>query len=156
MIQGKDMCVRPAKESDLSAWASMRSQLWPDCADQHVAELEAYFAGSSIDIEQCFVVDGPAADLIGFMELNIRNFAEGSRQAAVPYVEAWYIKPAYQGQGLGSQLIQQGELWARKLGYDELASDTETDNHKSIAMHQHLGFEEIERVVCFLKKLKHE
>ncbi len=130
----------------------MRTALWPDTDDEHRAEIAAYFANDSTDIEKTYLaeVDG---EIIGFIELNIRNFAEGSRQSTVPYVEAWYITPAHQGNGYGRQLMHQAEAWARSLGFNELASDTEIDNTRSIAMHKHLGFSETERVVCFLKKL---
>jgi aminoglycoside 6'-N-acetyltransferase I len=45
------------------------------------------------------------------------------------------------------------EKWALSLGYNELASDTEIENEQSISIHSHLGFKEIERIVCFLKRL---
>jgi hypothetical protein len=47
----------------------------------------------------------------------------------------------------------QAEQWATSLGYSELGSGTEIENHVSIAAHLALGFEEVERFVCFLKKL---
>lgn len=117
-----------------------------------MAEITAYFNGESIDIEQIYVAvvrDDP----IGFIELNVRDFAEGSRQPRVPYVEAWYVAPEHRGRGYGKHLMQRAERWALELGYDELASDTTIDNRQSIALHTHLGFEETERIVCFLKKL---
>lgn len=48
--------------------------------------------------------------------------------------------------------MARAEAWAREQGFDELASDTEIDNHASIALHRRLGFAETERVVCFLKR----
>lgn len=54
-----------------------------------------------MDIVQAYVAEF-GSEVIGFMELNIRNFAEGSRKPKVPYVEAWYIKPEYQGKGYGN------------------------------------------------------
>ncbi len=147
------MIIRPVQTSDFNSWKQMRNQLWPSSEDEHYSELTAFFAGDSIDIEVCFVIEDNAGDLLGFIELNIRNFAEASRQEAVPYVEGWFIKSAVRGQGWGTQLMKKAESWAKKLGFSELASDTEIDNHKSIAIHEHLGFQETERVVCFLKKL---
>jgi len=44
------------------------------------------------------------------------------------------------------------EDWARQSGYRELASDTETHNQYSIDLHQRLGFLEVERGVCLVKK----
>ena len=149
------MFIRTAQPTDLNAWVAMRSELWPDSNGSHRPEIEAYFAGSAIDIVTCLVAeDNESGKLAGFIELNIRNFAEGSRQAKVPYVEGWYVSPAYRGQQLGSVLMQKAEQWARDLGYTELASDTEIANHKSLALHLNMGFEETERVVCLLKKLK--
>ncbi|MCU7807306.1 MAG: GNAT family N-acetyltransferase [Candidatus Thiodiazotropha sp. (ex Semelilucina semeliformis)] len=131
----------------------MRTTLWPKTSDGHIAEIKEYFSGSSIDIVQAYVAK-VGSEIIGFLELNIRNFAEGSRNVKLPYVEAWYIKPEYQGKGYGKLLMQQAEQWAISQGHSELASDTEIDNHRSISMHKHLGFIETERIVCFLKRLR--
>lgn len=145
--------IRAATTEDAEAWQVMRSALWPQFSEDHPAEIQAYFAGESIDIEQAYVLQ-IGEELAGFIELNIRNFAEGSRRDKVPYLEAWYIKPEYQHRGHGRQLMQQAEQWALEQGFTELASDTEVVNERSIHLHKQLGFEEVERVVCFLKSLE--
>ncbi|NNF06563.1 MAG: GNAT family N-acetyltransferase [Candidatus Eisenbacteria bacterium] len=146
------MLIRLVEGQDTESWSHMRTALWPETVDQHRSEIAEYFAGNSIDIVQAYVaVEG--AEVVGFLELNLRNFAEGSRSPKLPYVEAWYVKPAFQGRGYGKQLMKFAEEWALSEGYVEIASDTEIDNVTSIAMHKHLGFVETERVVCFLKKL---
>ncbi len=147
------MIIRPANPDDIPAWSHMRTNLWPDSHDQHLAEINAYFAHTSIDIQQCFVIETDG-QLAGFIELNIRNFVEGSRMPQVPYVEAWYVEPDHRGQGYGIQLMKRAEQWALEQGFSELGSDTDTHNHASIAAHKHLGFEETYRIVCFLKQLK--
>jgi len=146
------MIVREVNENDIEQWSVMRTALWPETKDAHVAEIKEYFSGLSIDIVKAYVTE-IGSEVIGFMELNIRNFAEGSRSSKLPYVEAWYIKPEYRGNGYGKQLMNKADQWAISQGYSELASDTEIDNHRSISMHKHLGFLETERIVCFLKKL---
>jgi len=148
------MNIRKAEKKDLNSWASMRNTLWPDRIDIHTAELEAYFSGSSIDIVECFVSENDSGQMLGFIELNIRNFAEGSRSPRIPYVEGWFIAAPHRHKGYGIALMKQAEVWALKQGYQELASDTEIDNLKSIVIHKKLGFKETERVVCFLKKLR--
>ena len=147
------MNIREAIQNDVSAWSEMRTDLWPESNDLHVGEIGEYFAGTSIDIVQAYIGEVESG-AVGFLELNIRNFAEGSRSPKVPYVEAWYVKPKYRGNGYGALLMKQAEEWGISQGYSELASDTELDNDRSIAMHKRLGFVETERVVCFLKKLK--
>ncbi|MCU7852664.1 MAG: GNAT family N-acetyltransferase [Candidatus Thiodiazotropha sp. (ex Monitilora ramsayi)] len=147
------MIIRKATEKDIHQWSEMRTALWPKTDDGHIAEIKEYFSGSSIDIVQAYIAD-VGSEIIGFLELNIRNYAEGSRLSKLPYIEAWYIKPEHQGKGYGKLLIQQAEQWAISQGYSELASDTEIDNHRSISIHRHLGFLETERIVCFLKRLR--
>jgi aminoglycoside 6'-N-acetyltransferase I len=146
------MVIRDVTEKDIRQWSAMRTVLWPDTNDAHMSEIREYFSGTSIDILQAYIAE-LAGEIVGFMELNIRNFAEGSRHSKVPYVEAWYVKPTWQGRGIGKQLMQRAEQWAKSQGYSELASDTEIGNHRSISIHKHLGFMETERIVCFLKKL---
>ncbi|MCG7948889.1 MAG: GNAT family N-acetyltransferase [Candidatus Thiodiazotropha taylori] len=148
------MIIRPVEASDLADWISMRSQLWPKDQDQHPIELAEYFAGESIDIVEAFVIEITDRELAGFIELNIRNFAEGSRSSRVPYIEGWFVKSGYRGKGYGKALMQRAESWAAKQGFKEIASDTESHNLTSITLHKKLGFLETERIVCFLKPLK--
>jgi aminoglycoside 6'-N-acetyltransferase I len=130
----------------------MRDELWPGARDEHVLEIAQYFAGHVHMLDQVYMAV-TAEDLsIGFIELSIRNYAEGSDYSRVPYVEGWFVAEAYRGQGVGKLLMQSAENWARDLGYSELASDAELDNLGSIAAHKAFGFDETERVVCFLKR----
>lgn len=145
--------IRTAVPNDLPDWSNMRTDLWPDTDDEHRQELAEFFAGQSIDIVECYVAE-LKGEMVGFIELNIRSFAEGSRNPRVPYVEAWYVAPEFRGAGHGKALMKQAETWALQQGFQELASDTQVSNHTSIAMHKSMEFIETDRVVCFLKKLK--
>jgi len=147
------MNIREAVLTDIPEWARMRDLLWPGNQDDQEPEIEAYIEGTSTDIVQAFVIEDEAQNFAGFIELNIRNFAEGSRQPEVPYVEAWYIDEVHRGKGYGTKLMAKAETWALGRGYRELASDAVLDNHRSIAAHGKVGFKEVERVVCFLKQL---
>ena len=147
------MNIRPARDADLLEWARMRSALWPASKDDHRRELAEYFSGQSIDIVEALVLEADQGALAGFIELNVRSFAEGSRSPRVPYVEAWFVCPKFRGYGHGKALMLRAESWALEKGFTELASDTELSNRNSIAVHEHLGFTETERVVCFLKRL---
>ncbi|GHA16146.1 hypothetical protein GCM10008090_27430 [Arenicella chitinivorans] len=145
--------IRPITPSDRLVWSAMRTELWPDAADAHRVEIDQFFAGESIDISAVLVADIDA-QMAGFIELNLRSFAEGSRNSPVPYIEAWFVASEFRAQGVGRQLMASAEHWALENGYSEIASDTDLENRRSIAMHAHLGFRETERVVCFLKTLK--
>jgi aminoglycoside 6'-N-acetyltransferase I len=146
------MNIREPELADIPVWSKMRKELWPDSEDMNASELHAYCLGESIDIKQAFIAE-VEAKVIGFIELNIRNYAEGSRKTEVPYIEAWYVHPEFHGKGYGKQLIQKAENWVLNNGFTELASDTQVANKRSISVHKHLGFTETDRIVCFLKQL---
>lgn len=147
------MQVRDARGEDRDALVRLRSALWPGADSDDAAELDAYFAGASRCIDRIIVCEVEEARLAGFAEVRVRNYAEGSDRQAVPYLEGWFVEARYRRQGIGARLIAAAEHWARSMGYHELASDSDIGNHDSIAAHAALGFAEVERVVCFLKKL---
>lgn len=147
------MKIRPCLPDDSSAWLQLRNELWPDDPEDNEREIEAYFVGNALACDQVYVAEAGAGEIAGFIELSVRNYAEGSDNHRVPYVEGWFVAEAYRGQGVGKLLLQSAETWARELGYSELASDAEIDNSGSIAVHKALGFDEVERIVCFLKQL---
>jgi aminoglycoside 6'-N-acetyltransferase I len=57
------------------------------------------------------------------------------------------------GRGIGRALVDAAEARACALGHHEMASDAELVNAGGIAAHRALGYEEIERVVCFRRSL---
>ena len=148
------MEIRTATVADSEAWANMRSALWPESQDEHLPEIAEYFAGTSSNMVEVFVLVGDGGDLAGFLELNLRDFVEGSASPRLPYVEAWFVAAPVRGQGNGRKLMLAAEQWALTHGYDEIASDTEVTNTDSIQAHTRVGFAETTRVVCFLKRLK--
>lgn len=148
------MQIRKVNLNDKNEWARMRHTLWPDSIEQHKKEIDRFIKHDEIDIVNVFILDRGNGKLGGFIELNVRNYAEGSESTKVPYVEGWYVDIDLRGRGYGKQLIVAAEKWALENGFDELASDAAIDNSVSIAAHNALGFEEAERIVCFIKKLK--
>jgi len=147
------MQARQAQRRDRHDWLRMRSELWPDCEAQHEADIAAYFAGDEGHTDQALVCESDAGELLGFIELRVRNYAEGSRQHRVPFVEGWYAHRDARGMGVGAALVAAAEAWAIDAGYRELASNTTLDNKVSCKAHLALGFEEVERTVNFLKPL---
>ena len=69
------------------------------------------------------------------------------------YVEGWFVDADLRRRGWGRRLVDAAAAWARARGVDELASDALLDNAGSIAAHRRLGFEEVERHVCFRRRL---
>ena len=50
-------------------------------------------------------------------------------------------------------LVAAVEEWARAQGCTELGSDTTIENEGSVAAHRAIGFEEVDRIICFRKPL---
>jgi len=133
----------------------MRYALWPAERGEHAHErdVDAFLAGRSAMLDAVLVADASGAGPIGFIELRVRNYAEGSDGHEVPHVEGWYVDAEHRRRRVGARMLAAAERWARAAGYAELASDAVIDNAASIAAHRALGFEITERIVCFLKKL---
>jgi aminoglycoside 6'-N-acetyltransferase I len=147
------MKIRLVTDSDAAEWQRLRKLLWPNPAEQHGAEIKAYF-DTPIPTCAVFVIDFGHNRLGGFLEARLRDYAEGCSSDRVAYIEGWYVEPDLREQGLGGQLISAAEDWARELGLTEMASDCLIDNEVSIQAHLALDFEEVERIVCFRKRLK--
>ena len=151
-----EVSIRRVAAADRDAWLRMRYALWP-------AERGEY--GHERDVDAVLRRPLPVArrcarrgreqrlGAIGFLELRVRNYAEGSHGHAVPHVEGWYVEAEHRRRRIGARLVAAAERWARAAGYAELASDAALDNHASIAAHEALGFEITDRIVCLLKKL---
>lgn len=100
------------------------------------------------------VADRGDGSLAGFVEIGSRNYAEGCETTPVAYVEGWYVDPDARRTGLGARLLKATETWALEHGFSEIASDTELGNDVSRQVHIALGFEEVERQICFKKRLR--
>jgi aminoglycoside 6'-N-acetyltransferase I len=146
--------IRRALDSDRSELRRMIHALFPDIATSDLdAEVDEYLAA---DPAQKTILVAERADgmLAAFIEVGNRPYAEGCGSSPVAYVEAWYVDADVRGQGFGRALFRAGEDWARARGFTEIASDTLIENEVSIAAHKALGYEEVERIVCFRRSLK--
>ncbi len=148
------MHIRPLEAADISPWVELRVKLWPD---QLLAELdEEGRAALTAEPRMTVFVAEENRTLVGFLELSLRSYAEGCSSSPVPYVEGWYVEPDWRRRGVGGALMEAAEEWSRAGGYTELGSDTEEVNRLSRDAHAALGFEEVETLVIFRKRLCRE
>jgi aminoglycoside 6'-N-acetyltransferase I len=129
----------------------MRLNLWGGAAEEHTHDIDAYFATPQRGIT--FVVERRRGGLCGFIEVSLRNYAEGCQTSPVAYIEGWYVDAESRHGTLGTRLVQAAEAWAKRHGLKEMASDTQIENAVSIQAHKVLGYDEVERIVCFRKAL---
>lgn len=147
--------VRPADKRDLETWAALRNALWPEAArDDLRADLRAFFEGKSRFITAAFIAHNDDESPLGFIELNLRPYAEGCESSPVPHIEGWYVVPTARRTGVGTQLMRAAETWALSHGFNELTSDTTEAYPLSLRAHAANGFVEVERLITFHKKLR--
>jgi aminoglycoside 6'-N-acetyltransferase I len=143
--------IRRATSADRTEWLRMRRALWPEDETESLEyDMDRLLADPLTPI---FVVERAGGKLGGFLEASTRKFADGALSSPVGYIEGWFVDEDLRGQGLGKALIHAAEDWARNLGLTEMASDTWIDNEHAIRVHLSAGYEEVERLVHFLKTL---
>jgi aminoglycoside 6'-N-acetyltransferase I len=133
-----------------AAYRELRVALWPMPDDLNVRETAEILASERWGV---FVARIESGAVVGFLEAGLREFAEGAESSPVAYLEGLYILPAFRRHGIGRQLVRAGEQWAISHGCTEIASDAQIDNAISIELHKRMGYAEVERQVCFLKRL---
>ena len=147
-------CVRPVTHADAAAWLAMRQALWPEEGEKyHPKEIARFLDGGST-MPLAVLVAEEHEEILGFVELSIRPYAEGCHTDRVGFLEGWYVIPTARRRGVGRTLVVAAEKWARMQGCTEFGSDALADNDLSTAAHHALGFEEVEVIRCFRKDLK--
>jgi aminoglycoside 6'-N-acetyltransferase I len=144
--------IESLNSNTLSVLAGMMHLLWPDCSEE-----EALREGESIlisDHQQAFLAK-EGNQYTGFVQVSLRNeFVEGATGSPVAYIEGIFVHAAYRMLGIGKELTGKAEEWAVEQGCAEIASDAELENKSSIAFHKKAGFREVNRIVCYIKKVK--
>jgi aminoglycoside 6'-N-acetyltransferase I len=139
---------------DGAAWLRLRRALWPEGSEaEHAQDIAAFFGGRGDDPLAVLVAVDATTGMLGFVELSIRNYAEGCSSDRVAYLEGWYVVPELRRQGVGTALVRAAEAWARTQGCTEFASDTARSNAVSAAAHAAVGFAEVGEIRCFRKAL---
>jgi aminoglycoside 6'-N-acetyltransferase I len=130
----------------------MRLALWPDSAEDEVDEVLALARCDGLVLVAAVDDDR----LAGFAEFSLRTFADGCMTSPVAYLEGIWVDETVRRGRVASELVHEGEAWARTLGLTELASDCEIANDTSHAFHLGSGFQEVQRNICFRKILTSE
>ncbi|MCC7106846.1 MAG: GNAT family N-acetyltransferase [Chloroflexi bacterium] len=145
------MTIREIEESDRPDWVRLRESLWPGALSEHDVETRKYFE-ERLATPVVFVAETEGR-VVGFLELDFRKYAPGCRSSPVAFIEGWHVEAGFQRRGIGRALVEAAEARARAMGHAEIASDSDLENADGISAHRALGYEEIERVVCFRRSL---
>ena len=139
-------------QDDFEEWLNLALELWTDYSteEMQVSLTEILYSPR----QSAVLVRTEAGKAIAFMNLSLRSdYVPGATQSPVAFVEGIYVKPEYQKQRVGKALIQYAEQWAQAQGCVELASDALLENTVSHAFHKQVGFQEVERLVAFIKPI---
>ena len=141
--------IRAARTTDREDLVRMRVALWPDSQEGEVDGLLAMPPTEGAVL----VAEAEGTGLDGFAEVGVRTFADGCASSPVAYLEGIWVDASARRSGIAAALVGEAETWARSAGLVELASDCEVDNVASQAFHRAVGFEEVQRSVCFRRDL---
>lgn len=139
-------------QANFNEWLNLALKLWPDGSAEEMQVTLTNILQSPR--EAGFLIRDDDGTAIGFMNLSLRSeYVPGATQSPVAYVEGIYVKDEYRKQGVGTYLSQYAERWALEHGCVELASDALLNNTASYEFHIKTGFQEVERVVTFIKQI---
>jgi aminoglycoside 6'-N-acetyltransferase I len=142
---------RQATNTDSEAIALLAVQMW---ASHTVEDLSNGFSSlmkSDNNALFLLIINGT---IEGFSQCGLRHdYVEGTNSSPVGYLEGIFVQEEYRKQGFAKQLLNYCEKWAKEKGCSEFASDCELDNEISRQFHIDLGFDEVNRIICFTKKI---
>ena len=144
--------IKRAEISNAAAVAELALLLWPEhTLEELTGEFEELI---SRDEAACFLAyAGDTA--VGFAQCQLRHdYVEGTDSSPVGYLEGIFVREDYRHRGYAKKLLSACEAWAREQGCTEFASDCELTNTDSLKFHLSVGFEEVNRIICFTRKLQ--
>ncbi len=127
-------------------------RLWPDNVYEDL--IDEFKSLIHQDNQRVFLYHDNHLD-VGFAHVSLRvDYVEGTETSLVGFLEGIFILPEYRNRGIVRALITACEQFAKENGCTEFASDCELTNIDSILIHEKLGSEETNRIVCFKKKIE--
>ncbi|QYA41333.1 GNAT family N-acetyltransferase [Macrococcoides bohemicum] len=144
--------IQPLTLENLDTVTNLALRLWPDNIYEDL--IDEFKSLIHHDNQRVFLYHDNHLD-VGFAHVSLRvDYVEGTHSSPVGFLEGIYVLPEYRNRGIARALITACEQFAKENGCAEFASDCELTNIDSILMHEKLGFEETNRIVCFKKKIE--
>lgn len=140
-----------AEKEHLQQAAGLLMKLWPGHTEE---EMQACALEYMEGTEKTAVLAKDEGVFCGICLSSLRHdYVEGTEGSPVGYLEGIYVDENKRGLGVARALLSAAQTWARKMGCREFASDCELDNTQSLKFHLACGFEEANRIICFVKEL---
>lgn len=143
--------IKKATEKDLNALAGMAVIMWDShSTEELVNEFMEILNNDEAQVFLKFIQNSP----VGFAQCGLRHdYVEGTESSPVGYLEGIFVKEEYRHHGYAKELLSACEQWAKEQGCTEFASDCELFHDASLKFHKAMGFQEVNRIICFNKPL---
>jgi len=148
----EDYIIEPLKKDNIEECAKLANMLWNDYA---LGEAVKVFTEEIDKDNISHYLLKKSNEYIGFLEVSLRcHYVEGCESSPVGYIEGIYIKSEYRKMKYATKLIDFACELFKSMGCTQIASDCELENESSIQFHRGIGFEEVNRIVNFVKRIK--
>ncbi len=145
------MKISKATEKELEIVSILANKMWKESS---VQDLENEFKNVLVSYDNAVYIAEQNGNPIGFAHCSLRkDYVEGTESRPVGYLEGVFVDVEYRRKGFAKELVYACEEWASQKGCREFASDCELENKESICFHEHAGFSETNRIICYVKKI---
>lgn len=143
--------IQQATLNEVRTASELALLLWPDnTIEDLLLEMEELLASERTAVFIAY----EHGSAIGFAQCQLRtDYVEGTNSNVVGYLEGLFVMSDYRKKGYAKQLVEYCEQWSKSKECTEFASDCELHNEESLAVHLKLGFQEVNRIICFAKKI---
>ena len=143
--------IKKAKKADSTVLAELALQMW---RDNTLSGLRDEFEKLAEDGDSVCFIKYVDEKPVGFAQCQLRrDYVEGTGTSPVGYLEGIFILEEYRRRGYAKELLSCCEKWSREKHCSEFASDCELENDDSLKFHIAMGFEVVNRIICFQKKI---
>lgn len=143
--------IKKAEEKDIDIIANLAVLIWSNHSiEDLINEFSENFFKGKCQFFLKYEKDIP----VGFAQCQLRyDYVEGTKTSPVGYLEGIYVKEGFRHKGYARELLEECENWAKTNNCKEFASDCEIDNDSSFQFHKFMNFIEVNRIICFTKRL---
>ncbi len=118
-----ELTLRPVVRADAAEWLRLRTLLWPDGAEDHAQEIEAFFEGKLDEPTAVFFAQDHGGQVVALLELAIRSELLEMKNERIGYVEGLFVEPEARGSNAARKLLEFSREWAREQHCTVFGSD---------------------------------